>query len=91
MNFFHTFRIRLLIILAILLIVTLGVQYLMNLNTERQNEHLREMQTQIQEFISRLNKELAARSVGRPAPEEHTSLIPVISARVPVVPGRRGR
>jgi signal transduction histidine kinase len=46
MNFFHTFRIRLLIILAILLIVTLGFQYLMNLKTERRNEHLREMQTQ---------------------------------------------
>lgn len=46
MNFFQTFRGRLLIILAILLIVTLSVQYFLNLKTEKENEHLREMQTQ---------------------------------------------
>jgi signal transduction histidine kinase len=46
MNFFHTFRGRLLFILSILLIVTLGVQYYLNLKTERQNQHLREMQEQ---------------------------------------------
>ena len=46
MNFFQTFRVRLLIILAILLIATLGVQYYLNLQTERQNEQLREGQEQ---------------------------------------------
>lgn len=46
MNFFNTFRGRLLIVLAILLIVTLGVQYYLNLQTERQNAKLREKQEQ---------------------------------------------
>lgn len=46
MNFFNTFRGRLLIVLAILLIVTLGVQYYLNLQTERQNARLREKQQQ---------------------------------------------
>lgn len=46
MNFFQTFRARLLFILAFLLIATLGVQYYLNLQTERQNERLREMQQQ---------------------------------------------
>jgi signal transduction histidine kinase len=46
MNFLNTFRGRLLIILAILLIATLGVQYFLNLQTEKRNEELREMQEQ---------------------------------------------
>jgi signal transduction histidine kinase len=46
MNFFQSFRVRLLFILAFLLIATLGVQYYLNLQTERQNEELREMQQQ---------------------------------------------
>ena len=46
MNFLNTFRGRLLIILAILLIATLGVQYYLNLQTEKRNEQLREMQEQ---------------------------------------------
>ena len=46
MKIFHTFRARLLFILAILLVATLGVQYFLNLQTERRNEDLREMQTQ---------------------------------------------
>ncbi|MGI9037001.1 MAG: ATP-binding protein [Pyrinomonadaceae bacterium] len=46
MNFLKTFRGRLLVILAVLLIATLGVQYYLNLETERQNEQLREQQTQ---------------------------------------------
>lgn len=46
MNFFHTFRGRLLFILSILLIATLGVQYFLNLQTEDRNERLREKQTQ---------------------------------------------
>ena len=46
MNFFQTFRVRLMIILAILLVVTLFFQYYLNLQTERQNELLRESQEQ---------------------------------------------
>lgn len=44
MNFFQTFRARLIFILAFLLITTLGVQYYLNLQTERANESLRETQ-----------------------------------------------
>ncbi len=47
MSFFQTFRVRLLIILAILFIATLFVQYYLNLETERQNERLREVQQQV--------------------------------------------
>jgi hypothetical protein len=46
MNFFKTFRGRLLIILAFLLIATLGVQYYLNLRTQEENNKLREMQEQ---------------------------------------------
>ncbi|CAN5744000.1 ATP-binding protein [soil metagenome] len=46
MNFFNTFRGRLLIILAFLLITTLGVQYYLNLKTQRENNNLRAMQEQ---------------------------------------------
>lgn len=46
MNFFNTFRGRLLIVLAFLLIATLGVQYFINLQTERRNKRYRERQEQ---------------------------------------------
>src|SRR5687767_10399204 len=46
MNFFHTFRVRLLFVLGVLLIATLGVQYYLNLKTEERNEDLRNRQTQ---------------------------------------------
>jgi signal transduction histidine kinase len=46
MNFLRTFRGRLLIILAILLIATLGFQYYLNLQTQDENNSLREMQEQ---------------------------------------------
>ncbi len=46
MNFFNTFRGRLLIILAFLLITTLGVQYYLNLKTQRENDKLRARQEQ---------------------------------------------
>ena len=45
-KFFNTFRGRLLLILAFLLITTLGVQYYLNLRTETQNNNLRELQAQ---------------------------------------------
>ncbi len=46
MNFFNTFRGRLLIILAFLLIATLGVQLYINLSNRRENIRLREIQEQ---------------------------------------------
>jgi signal transduction histidine kinase len=46
MNFFNTFRGRLLLILAFLLVATLGIQYYLNLLTQRENNNLRQMQEQ---------------------------------------------
>ncbi len=46
MNFFNTFRARLLIILAFLLVATLGVQLYVNLSNRRENTRLRELQEQ---------------------------------------------
>ncbi len=43
-DFFNTFRGRLLLILAFLLLATLGVQYYLNLRTQNENNELREMQ-----------------------------------------------
>jgi len=47
MRFLGTFRGRLLLILAFLLVATLGVQYYLNLVTERQNDRAREMQSRM--------------------------------------------
>ena len=44
MNFFKTFRGRLLLILAFLLVATLGVQYYLNLVAQQENNELREAQ-----------------------------------------------
>ena len=46
MNFFNTFRGRLLLILAFLLVATLGVQYYLNLVTQQENNQLRDAQAQ---------------------------------------------
>jgi signal transduction histidine kinase len=46
MKFLNTFRGRLVIVLAILLVATISVQYYLNLLTEEQNRSLRELQTQ---------------------------------------------
>jgi signal transduction histidine kinase len=46
MNFFNTFRGRLLLILGFLLISTLGIQYYLNLVTQRENNNMRETQEQ---------------------------------------------
>ncbi len=43
-DFFNTFRGRLLLILAFLLLATLGVQYYLNLRTQNENNKLRAMQ-----------------------------------------------
>jgi MerR family transcriptional regulator/heat shock protein HspR len=61
-----------------------GVEIILNMR-----EKMGEMQSQIQEFISTLNRELAARTVRRPVSEERTSLIPVVNARPPASPSRR--
>jgi signal transduction histidine kinase len=45
-NFFNTFRGKLLIILAFLLVATLGVQYYLNLRTQNENDNLRQSQEQ---------------------------------------------
>ena len=46
MNFFNTFRGKLLLILAFLLVATLGVQYYLNWLTQKENNLLREAQAQ---------------------------------------------
>lgn len=46
MRFLNTFRGRLLVILALLLIATLGAQYYLNLVTQQENDDLREAQEQ---------------------------------------------
>jgi MerR family transcriptional regulator, heat shock protein HspR len=63
-----------------------GVEIILNMR-----EKMGEMQTQIQEFIATLNRELASRGVRRPEPEERNSLIPVVSVKLPVPSNRRGR
>jgi signal transduction histidine kinase len=46
LNFFYTFRGKLLVILAALLVITLGIQYYLNFLNERENLQLRELQGQ---------------------------------------------
>ncbi|MBA3805711.1 MAG: HAMP domain-containing protein [Acidobacteria bacterium] len=46
LNIFYSFRMRLLLVLALLLIVTLFVQYYLNLRAERNNSRIRERQEQ---------------------------------------------
>jgi MerR family transcriptional regulator/heat shock protein HspR len=61
-----------------------GVEIILNMR-----EKMGEMQSQIQEFIATLNRELAARTARPPAFEEHNSLIPVVNARPPASTSRR--
>jgi MerR family transcriptional regulator/heat shock protein HspR len=61
-----------------------GVEIILNMR-----EKMGEMQSQIQEFISTLNRELAARTVRKTESEERTCLIPVVNARPPASPSRR--
>src|SRR5436190_9560198 len=53
-----------------------GVEIILNMR-----EKMSEMQSQIQEFISTLNRELASRNGRPPASDQRNSLIPVINAR----------
>ena len=46
MRFFTTFRGKLLLILLLLLVATLGVQYYLNLKTQQENNDLRQLQSQ---------------------------------------------
>lgn len=46
MRFFNTFRGRLLIVLSVLLVATLGVQFYLNYRAQKENNELREMQEQ---------------------------------------------
>ena len=57
-----------------------GVEIILNMR-----ERMGEMQTQIQEFIASLNRELAARTAQPTETEGRNSLIPVVSARVPAL------
>src|ERR1017187_4210105 len=62
-----------------------GVEIILNMR-----EKMGEMQSQIQEFIASLNRELAARTA-RPPQAESNYLIPVVNARPPVPAPRRAR
>jgi MerR family transcriptional regulator/heat shock protein HspR len=53
-----------------------GVDIILNMR-----EKMGQMQSQIQEFIATLNRELAARTTRSELPEERTWLIPVVNAR----------
>jgi MerR family transcriptional regulator/heat shock protein HspR len=55
-----------------------GVEIILNMR-----EKMGEMQSQIQEFIASLNRELAVRSERVPAAGDRTCLVPVINARPP--------
>jgi MerR family transcriptional regulator/heat shock protein HspR len=55
-----------------------GVEIILNMR-----EKMGQMQTQIQEFVATLNRELAERAAPS-AGDDRTSLIPVINAKVPV-------
>jgi MerR family transcriptional regulator/heat shock protein HspR len=61
-----------------------GVEIILNMR-----EKMGEMQSQIQDFIASLNRELAARTARQPEAEGQNSLIPVVNARPPASPSRR--
>ena len=64
MNFFKTFRGRLLLILALLIVATLGVQYYLNYLTQQENIELRDAQAQA------LVAGIAVGTTGLTSPEE---------------------
>ena len=63
-----------------------GVEIILNMR-----EKMGEMQSQIQEFIATLNRELVSRTVRQPSIQEDRCLIPVINARPPGTINRRNR
>jgi hypothetical protein len=52
-------------------------------------EKMDQMQSQIQEFVASLNRELVSRTVRASEPSGGNSLIPVINARVPTAAAKR--
>ncbi len=60
-----------------------GVEIILNMR-----EKMGQMQSQIQEFVATLNRELAAHA-RPPAAEDRTCLIPVVNARPPAPNNRR--
>lgn len=60
-----------------------GVEIILNMR-----QKMREMQSQIQEFVATLNRELAAHA-RPPEPVQHNWLVPVINARPPASGNRR--
>jgi len=63
-----------------------GVEIILNMR-----QRMGEMQSQIQEFVATLNRELALRSGRKVETEERNSLIPVINARTLLPVNRRNR
>jgi MerR family transcriptional regulator, heat shock protein HspR len=61
-----------------------GVEIILNMR-----EKMDQMQSQIQEFVASLNRELASRTVRPSEPSSGNSLIPVISVRVPAAAAKR--
>jgi len=61
-----------------------GVEIILNMR-----QKMGEMQAQIQEFVSTLNRELAARTARTFESGERTTLVPVINARPPAPVSRR--
>ena len=55
-----------------------GVEIILNMRAK-----MAEMQTQIQEFVATLNRELVARAAPAAAEDRSTSLVPVINAKAP--------
>ena len=56
-----------------------GVEIILNMR-----EKMSDMQSQIQEFVATLNRELAAHNGRPPAADANNSLVPVINARPPM-------
>ena len=66
-----------------------GVEIILNMR-----ERMGQMQTQMQEFIATLNREMAAHRAPQPEPEGRNWLVPVVNARPPapgLVNPRRNR
>jgi MerR family transcriptional regulator/heat shock protein HspR len=61
-----------------------GVEIILNMR-----EKMDQMQSQIQEFVASLNRELLSRSVRPAESSAGNSLIPVINARVPAAAAKR--
>jgi MerR family transcriptional regulator/heat shock protein HspR len=61
-----------------------GVEIILNMR-----EKMDQMQSQIQEFVASLNRELASRTMRNPETSGGNSLIPVINARIPTASSKR--